>query len=197
MLFLMMLIDTEEDRSKMGLIYKLYHNYMYSVAAGLLNNSDDTEDAVQEAFIRVIGFLDGIIEPKCLKTKHLCVIIVKRIALDMLRRRRVREKDMDPYLIDELYESDTASEMLEAVEEHSDLAAAMKALPDRYRDAVLLRYSDEYSFEEIARILNITEANARKLVQRAVNKLRDAMEGKHALPKTKLRMHEAKRKEVR
>ncbi|MBO4506927.1 MAG: RNA polymerase sigma factor [Lachnospiraceae bacterium] len=197
MLFLMMLIESEEDRSKMGLIYKLYHNYMYAIAADLLNSRSDAEDAAQEAFIRIIGFLDGIIEPKCLKTKHLCVIIVKRIAFDMLRRRRAREKDTDPELIDELYDSPKASEMLEAVEDHSDLAAAMKALPDRYREAVLLRYSDEYSFEEIAQILDISEANARKLVQRAVNKLRDAMEGKHASPKTKLRMPEAKRKEVR
>ncbi|MBO4506919.1 MAG: RNA polymerase sigma factor [Lachnospiraceae bacterium] len=121
--------------------------------------------------------MDGINEPKCLKTKHLCVIIVKRITLDMLRRRRAREMDMDPDLIDEMYESPDASEVLEVVEEYSDLTLALKALPSRYKEAVILRYSDEFSFEEIARILNISEMNARKLVQRAVNKLRESMKG--------------------
>lgn len=85
--------------------------------------------------------------------------------------------DMDPDLIDEMYESPDASEVLEVVEEYSDLTLALKVLPSRYKEAVILRYSDEFSFEEIARILNISEMNARKLVQRAVNKLRESMKG--------------------
>ena len=47
MLFSIMLIDTEENRSKMELIYELYHNYM---AMEFLSNRSDAEDAVQEAF---------------------------------------------------------------------------------------------------------------------------------------------------
>ena len=85
--------------------------------------------------------------------------------------------DMDPDLIDEMYECPDASEVHEVVEEYSDLTLALKVLPSRYKEAVILRYSDEFSFEEIARILNISEMNARKLVQRAVNKLRESMKG--------------------
>ncbi|MBO4506918.1 MAG: hypothetical protein J5728_10870 [Lachnospiraceae bacterium] len=50
MLFSIMLIDTEENRSKMELIYELYHNYMFSIAMEFLSNRSDAEDAVQEAF---------------------------------------------------------------------------------------------------------------------------------------------------
>jgi RNA polymerase sigma factor (sigma-70 family) len=102
----------------------------------------------------------------------------------MLRRRKVRANEVDPGIIEELFEDPEMTDQLVAVEENTDLAAALTSLPERYREAVLLRYSDEYSFEEIAQIMGITEANARKIVQRACKKLRVTM-----------RVSEAERKE--
>ncbi len=184
MLFLMMLIDSEEERSKFEIIYKTYRNLMFHIARRILGNEADAEDAVQEAFLRIIENFEKFPEAKCLKTKHSCVIIVKRIAIDMLRRRKVRANEVDPGIIEELFEDPEMTDQLVAVEENTDLAAALTSLPERYREAVLLRYSDEYSFEEIAQIMGITEANARKIVQRACKKLRVTM-----------RVSEAERKE--
>ena len=184
MLFLMMLIDSEEERSKFEIIYKTYRNLMFHIARRILGNEADAEDAVQEAFLRIIENFENFSDAKCLKTKHSCVIIVKRIAIDMLRRRSIREKEVDPDIIEDLFEDPEAAECMEAVAENADLAAALSSLPERYREAVLLRYSDEYSYEEIAQIMGITEANARKIVQRACKKLRVTM-----------RMPETERKE--
>ena len=47
MLFLMMLIDSEEDRSKFELIYKSYRNLMFYIAKIILGSDADAEDAVQ------------------------------------------------------------------------------------------------------------------------------------------------------
>ena len=178
MLFLMMLIDSEEDRSKFELIYKSYRNLMFYIAKIILGNETDAEDAVQEAFLRIIENFEKYSEAKCLKTKHSCVIIVKRIAIDMLRRRKVRAKEVDQGVIEELFDDSEMADQLVVVEENADLAAALSSLPERYREAVLLRYSDEYSFEEIAQLMGITEANARKITQRACKKLRVSLQGK-------------------
>ena len=96
----------------------------------------------------------------------------------MLRRRSIREKEVDPDIIEDLFEDPEAAERMEAVAENADLAAALSSLPERYREAVLLRYSDGYSFEEIAQLMGITEANARKITQRACKKLRVSLQGK-------------------
>ena len=51
------------------------------------------------------------------------------------------------------------------------LAACMAKLPSRYRQVILLKYHQGFSCREIAKQLNITEANAIKLDQRAKNRL--------------------------
>ncbi len=52
-----------------------------------------------------------------------------------------------------------------------------RPLPPRYRSVLLLRYDCGYSNAEIANILDTTEPNVRKLIQRAKEKLSAALSG--------------------
>jgi RNA polymerase sigma-70 factor (ECF subfamily) len=45
-------------------------------------------------------------------------------------------------------------------------------LSKKQRQAILLRYGEDFSFEEIARRLETTSSNARQLVSRALKRLR-------------------------
>lgn len=49
----------------------------------------------------------------------------------------------------------------------------MEQLTDRQREAIYLRYMQEMDYDEIAIILNMTGESARKLVYRAIGKLRE------------------------
>ena len=174
MLFLL-LIDTEEKRSKFEIIYYTYRNLLFYIAMNLLNNDADAEDAVQETFLRVITLLDSISEPSSLKTKHLVVIIVKNISINMLRHRQVHGKCISIDSLNDEYEDWVADTVIESIPEKLDLLNALKSLPDRYAEVLLLRYHEEYSYTDIAKIMGITEPYARKLVQRACDKLRTIM----------------------
>lgn len=48
----------------------------------------------------------------------------------------------------------------------------LERLPEHQRQAIELRYRDDWSFEEIARTLNTTPANARQLISRGIRQLR-------------------------
>ena len=61
--------------------------------------------------------------------------------------------------------------------ERDTLAAAIASLPPRYHSVLLLRYDCGYSNAEIANILDMTEPNVRKLIQRAKEKLSAALSG--------------------
>lgn len=52
----------------------------------------------------------------------------------------------------------------------------MAALPPRYREVLLLRYDCGYSNTEISNILDMTDANVRKVIQRAKEKLSTIMQ---------------------
>lgn len=60
----------------------------------------------------------------------------------------------------------------------SDLLAALRALPPRQRAAVWLRYCDDLSTADVARILHCSEAAVKQLLLRARDALRERLESK-------------------
>ena len=173
----MTLIDSEEERSKLEFIFNLYHNLMYFIARDMLGNDTDAEDAVQESFLHMIPLSDKILEPECHSTRSLCVIIVKRVAIDMLRKRLRRAGEVSFESVNTMHDDPKAIEKLEAVIDNSTLLSALKAIPERDSDILELRFRLGLSYREIAEIMQISEANARQIVSRACDRVRIIMTG--------------------
>jgi RNA polymerase sigma-70 factor (ECF subfamily) len=66
-----------------------------------------------------------------------------------------------------------------AHERDEELHRALDRLPDDYRRVLRLRYEEERSFEEIGRQLGRSANAARKLWERAVDRLEQELEGPH------------------
>ena len=173
MFLYMAMIESEEERSKFEMIYEQYRCIMFSVAQKILHNDRDAEDAVQEAFLKIIKNLEKINVSECHKTKLYIVITVRRTAIDIYRKKKSQEKivPLDELVLDEKYEDSVAQEEIENVKDKVDMANLINLLPDRYRDVILLKYYNEFSDKEIAHTLGTTEANVRKLLERAKKRL--------------------------
>ena len=158
------MIDSDADKSKFEILYSEYKNLMYYTANRILHNSSDAEDVVHQAFLKVIEILDTISSPRCHKTRALLVTITEHKAIDLYREKQRRN-------------------VLPLAEEYIGAApaAAIASLPPRYRSVLLLRYDCGYSNAEIANILDTTEPNVRKLIQRAKEKLSAALSGMEEL----------------
>ena len=172
MLFLMMLIDSEEDRSKFEIIYETYHKLMFFLARQILSDDRDAEDAVQEAFIRIIKNLEKITDPKCPKSKHYIVIIVKRTAIDIKKKL---DREPEQIVLEEdsadLYAIEDKDSDYRQIDGRIDLSEAIAGLPDKYRDVILLKYYQDYSDQEIAELTGMSVFNVQKTIQRARKKL--------------------------
>jgi DNA-directed RNA polymerase specialized sigma subunit, sigma24 homolog len=99
MLIYLSLLDTEEDISKFEEIYNTYKKQMYYTANNILKDSHLAEDAVHNAFLRIINNLEKIQDINSHKTKGLIVIIVKNASIDIYRKNKKKEKY---YFIDDL-----------------------------------------------------------------------------------------------
>lgn len=154
------MIDSDADKSKFEILYSEYKNLMYYTANRILRNSSDAEDVVHQAFLKVIEILDTISSPRCHKTRALLVTITEHKAIDLYREKQRRN-------------------VLPLAEEYIGAAPAAEiaSLPPRYRSVLLLRYDCGYSNAEIAEILDTTEPNVRKLIQRAKEKLSAQLSG--------------------
>ncbi len=165
------MIDSDADKSKFEILYSEYKNLMYYTANRILCNSSDTEDVVHQAFSKSSKFWIPFLHQGVTKTGALLVTITEHKAIDLYREKQRR--NVLP-LAEEYIGAAPAAE-IERLAARDALAAAIASLPPRYRSVLLLRYDCGYSNAEIANILDTTEPNVRKLIQRAKEKLSAAL----------------------
>ena len=99
MLIYLSLLDTEEDISKFELIYNTYKKQMYYTANNILKDNYLAEDAVHNAFLRIIDNLEKIDDVNSHNTKGLIVIIVKNVSIDIYRKNK-KERDNTIFIDD-------------------------------------------------------------------------------------------------
>ena len=157
------MIEAPQEKDRFERIYLKYRYLMLYVAKNLLQNHHDAEDAVHEAFIAVIKNLGKFSDVESPKTRSLIVLIVERKAIDILRK-----KQRDNLL--EINEDILGVEM--PVPGDHGLADAIARLPAHYREVLLMRFDNELTTREIAKLLDITESGVRKLLGRAKRELR-------------------------
>ncbi len=157
------MMETPEEKHKFEILYQEYRGLMFRIAKGILHSVEDAEDAVHTAFVSIAENIQKIEEPICPKTKGYIVIIVESKAIDLYRRK---QKYANVLPLEE--------EIVGFAIQHEGsyaISHCISLLPAQDRHILLLKYEYGYSNQEIAKILNITQAGAIKRIQRAKQKL--------------------------
>ncbi|MBO4838313.1 MAG: RNA polymerase sigma factor [Lachnospiraceae bacterium] len=149
MIILFLTFDTEEEKEKFSEIYQDHAEFMMRVARRILQNSQDAEDVIQDAFLYVADHLEKINQFDRQKTRSYLAIITEHKAIDLLRSRHP-EVSLDEQQLEHSLMADTKWE------EGEDLAKALLELSPEYRKILLLHYHYGYSYREIAELLDQT-----------------------------------------
>ena len=88
MLLYLQMLETPEEKSLFEQIYLEYRGLMYHVAYEILHNDQDAEDAVHQAFVKIVENIKKIDDPVCPKTHGYVVTIVEHQAIDQYRKRQ-------------------------------------------------------------------------------------------------------------
>jgi RNA polymerase sigma factor (sigma-70 family) len=126
------------------------------------------EDVVQQAFVKAYEAMRR--DSAELNLKPWLYRIAHNGALNALRDRALGHAELDER-IDGVERPDQALERTLGLRE---LVVAVQALPERQRNAILLRELEGRSYEEIAEALGVTDGAVRQLLNRARNTLRSA-----------------------
>jgi RNA polymerase sigma-70 factor (ECF subfamily) len=168
-LAVIMMIEDAKERDKATEIYMLYNKIMLYVAKSILHDTHLAEDAVSEAFIRIIKNLHKINEVDCYQTKGFVVIIVRNISVDILRHRNRNKtillEDYDDYATSQ--EEEPVFDTIATKEACRKITEAIHRLNKNYADILYLRYVLDYSNEEIAKLLSISQENVKMRLCRA------------------------------
>lgn len=147
-------------------IYEKYKFLMFSIAMDVLQDKFAAEDAIQNAFLKIMNNCDKIDDLESKRTKRLIITITKNSAIDIYRKRNILwNREIEIEKIVEFPKEDFQ------VSEENDRFYAIEILPEKYKEILLLKYSAGFSNGEIAEILDISEVNVRKRLSRAKKQL--------------------------
>lgn len=125
--------------------------------------SHDAEDCFQETFLAALRAYPELRNGRNLKSW--VMTIAHRKAVDVHRsKQKVRPSDVLP---------ERAGPP--AAEEDPELWDAVRALPDKQREAVAHRFVSDLIYRDIALVMESSEAAARKNVSEGVRKLREVL----------------------
>jgi RNA polymerase sigma-70 factor, ECF subfamily len=173
--------DTVQDEPRQHIEHALaalvseYASTLYRVAFSVLRNAADAEDAVQEAFLRVLRHRDTLGDVR--DHRVWLIRIVWNVVLDRKRRAKTRPETDDIAELARVLPADglSAEQRAAAVQHHAHVLACVEKLPAKEREVLMLSAFDELSSVEIAQVLGITESSVRSRLFRARNLMADML----------------------
>jgi len=157
------------EEATLAALVSQYAGTLYRVAFSVLRNPADAEDAVQEAFVRVLRHRETLGEVR--DQRVWLIRIVWNIVLDRKRRAKTRPETDDVAELARVLPSDglTAEQIASAAQHHAHVLACVEQLPAKERQVLMLSAFEELTSVEIAAVLGITESSVRSRLFRARN----------------------------
>jgi len=158
-----------------------YAATLYRVAFSVLRNPSDAEDAVQEAFLRVLRHRDSLSDVR--DQRVWLIRIVWNIVLDRKRRAKTRPETDDVEELARVLPADglSAEDRAAAAQHHAHVLTCVDRLPAKERQVLMLSAFDELSSVEIAAVLGITESSVRSRLFRARNLMSELLQHPRSL----------------
>ena len=166
------------DQAAYEPLVEAYQGRIFAFVAGRTRNFSETEDIVQNAFVEAYMHLKSLKSPE--KFSGWLRGIALNLSNKWLQQKRPAvsiddtSRDITPE-VSEFPLPDLPDEALEKTETKEAVIAAVDALPDIYRESVLLHYMEGMTYPEIAAFLDIPESTVTGRLQVARNRLRDEL----------------------
>lgn len=156
------------------LLYEQNRNRVYRLAYGLLGNGEDAEEVAQDALTYALVNVDRYDANRARFTTWLHTITVSRVR-DKQRRKKFSLSSLNEWL--ELGREPASDDVpLEMQSEQlfgrKEVWAAVESLTPQLREAIVLRYWSQYSFKEMAQIMDCPLGTAQSRVRRGFEALR-------------------------
>lgn len=168
-LFLLTLVDNDDDRARIAELFEKYEYIMLSKALGILKSQSLAEDAVQDAFVSIISRIDTIDDER--NVQGYLLKTVRNKALDIIRKREHEMLTMDAIDTEVNSSGDDIQSIIENAEFFEISARIIALMPARLSEVFIMHYNKGMTCEQIAKKLNISVDAAQKRLQRAKKKL--------------------------
>lgn len=154
---------------------------LYNFAYSLVLNEDDANDLVQDTYLKAWRFISSYQEGT--NAKAWLFKILKNTYINEYRRKKLRPAEVDYEDFITYHDADEASHVGSLDLRHEvfsdmlgdEMTKAINELPVDFRTIILLCDIEDFSYEEIAKIIDIPIGTVRSRLFRARNMLKDKL----------------------
>ena len=161
------------DADAFDVLVRRYLDRARLVARRLMQDPDDADDLVQDAFLRALDRIATFDVSRPFEPWFTRLLV--NLGLDQRRKQKVRRAD--PHDPETLAGGTTPEQELERAELKESLGKALAQLPDRQRLIVTLFEIDGHSTEEVANMLQVSQVTIRWHLHQARRALRETLKG--------------------
>ena len=137
------------------------------IALRIVGNREDAEEAIQDAFLRAFKALDDY------EDRERFSAWLTRILVNQCRTVLARSKRRDAVFLDlDVRQLDFAIDADDGEGPWPELDRMLDRLPADQREAIVLKYADDLTYQEMSRITGAGESALKMRVQRAFARLR-------------------------
>ncbi|MDR1380707.1 MAG: sigma-70 family RNA polymerase sigma factor [Tannerella sp.] len=160
----------ERDAQSQMMFYDLFIRPVYRSAYAIAGNESEAEEIAQDTMLKVFARPD-LLHDDAGAMERVMRRIASNAAIDAVRRRKDLFVPCDDIPdCEDMENGDAAHDF--SVEEIKD---GMDALPDCYRNILLLRLFENMSFADVAAMLNVNPSTARVQYVRGIARLKDIL----------------------
>ena len=169
----------QSNKASLEILYQLYSNKLYNYGSKFSADKDLITESIQELFVTLWTRRDFLGDPTDVKNylyKAFRLSLFKKVARS---RKNATFEDTEAYVFevslsaeDNVIDTEKKDEVIKLLEK------TLKQLTVRQREAIFLKFYEERSYVEIAEIMDITVKGGYKLIGRAIEALRDALNRK-------------------
>jgi RNA polymerase sigma-70 factor (ECF subfamily) len=147
---------------------------LYRFAAGILKDSHEAEDVVQDIFLKLWNMRDRMEEINNINA--FAYRMTRNVCLDKLKSRRIKYYDNAGPGIPEPIVNDPDPESLVEMRDSADqVRILISNLPEQQKAIIHLRDIDGYSYEEISEIMSMEVNTIRVALSRARRSVRESL----------------------
>ncbi|MCK5416491.1 RNA polymerase sigma factor [Candidatus Parcubacteria bacterium] len=169
----------QKDKDAFIKAYDLYIDDIYRFVFFKVGNSVEAEDITSQVFLKAWEYIQNNSLKDYKTLKALFYRIARNLIIDYYRKKSIRlEVSLENNSSEILGLKDKNSDISEKLEikfDYKKIEVGLLELKDEYREIIVLRYVNELTIKEIAKVLDKKTGNVRVLVYRAVNALKKVL----------------------
>jgi RNA polymerase sigma-70 factor (ECF subfamily) len=164
------------DLSGFEELVRKYQDRVYNLCRYMIQDTQDAQDAAQDAFLKAYQNLKAFKPDASLYTWLYRIAV--NACLDYKKKSRPEQAE-DESVIDGLTSTEPSPEQRYQSKEISQaIHAALQKLPEHLRAAIVLKEIEELSYEEIAAVLDTSLGTVKSRISRAREELRRLLQRK-------------------